>query len=124
MVMRILANKVRGICAGQGRTIGDVLKQAGVSRNAFYTLARRKSVVPKSIHAIAAELQVPVSTLLDDVPGPDVRMKSLIRETQSILKRHPDAEFDNVRHTLILLEEKPVDRLRRALLRGQHIAIR
>ena len=40
-----------------------------------------------------------------------------------ILAVHPDADRDNVRHTLILLEQPPLERLQRSLIRGRATAI-
>jgi hypothetical protein len=41
-----------------------------------------------------------------------------------VLAAHPDADPDNVRHTLILLEQPPLERLQRSLIRGRAAAIR
>jgi len=43
---------------------------------------------------------------------------------EKIIAAHPDADRDNVRHTLILLEQPPLERLRRSLIRGRATAIR
>lgn len=40
-----------------------------------------------------------------------------------VLAAHPHADPDNVRHTLILLEQPPLDRLQRSLIRGRATAI-
>jgi hypothetical protein len=40
-----------------------------------------------------------------------------------ILAAHPHADPDNVRHTLILLEQPPLERLQRSLIRGRATAI-
>jgi hypothetical protein len=42
----------------------------------------------------------------------------LAEDTCRVLARHPEADPDNVRHTLILLEMPPEQRLARGLLRG------
>ena len=49
------------------------------------------------------------------------RLMECVRE---VLDRHPEADPDNVRHTLILLEQPPLERLRRSLIRGRSIARR
>jgi hypothetical protein len=41
-----------------------------------------------------------------------------------VLAAHPDADPDNVRHTLILLEQPPLERLQRSLIRGRAAALR
>jgi hypothetical protein len=40
-----------------------------------------------------------------------------------ILAAHPGADPDNIRHTLILLEQPPLERLQRSLIRGRVTAI-
>jgi hypothetical protein len=40
-----------------------------------------------------------------------------------VLAAHPRANPDNVRHTLILLEQPPLERLQRSLIRGRATAI-
>ena len=48
----------------------------------------------------------------------------LMESVQEVLARHPEADLDNVRHTLILLELPPLERLRRSLIRGRSLAKR
>jgi hypothetical protein len=40
-----------------------------------------------------------------------------------VLAAHPHTDPDNVRHTLILLEQPPLERLQRSLIRGRATAI-
>jgi hypothetical protein len=47
----------------------------------------------------------------------------LSARVQKVLAAHPEADPDNVRHTLILLEMPPMERLRRSLIRGRATAI-
>lgn len=101
-----------------------MLRDAGVSRNAFYTLARKNFVVPQSLIRISDVLEVSVSQLLDDVMTPRHRMKRILSELNGIVKRHPRVDCDNVRHTLLLLDDKPIERLRRALQRGRRLNFR
>jgi hypothetical protein len=42
---------------------------------------------------------------------------------KKVLAAHPHADPDNVRHTLILLEQPPLERLQRSLIRGRATAI-
>lgn len=116
--MRLSKAKVDSLCKERNVRIRELLERAGVSRNAFYSVARRKSVVPWSLIRIAEHLEVPVSSLLEETPTPFGRMKKLSVETRRILKKHPDCDRANVRQTLLLLDEKPVERLRRVLIRG------
>ena len=46
-------------------------------------------------------------------------MLALLREAKGICARHPRASFDNVWHTLCLLELTPEERLNRSLIRGR-----
>jgi hypothetical protein len=45
--------------------------------------------------------------------------RRLSAKVEKVLAAHPDADPDNVRHTLILLEQPPLERLRRSLIRGR-----
>ena len=48
----------------------------------------------------------------------------LMESVRHVLARNPEADPDNVRHTLILLEHPPLERLRRSLIRGRSLAQR
>jgi AcrR family transcriptional regulator len=122
--VKISLEKIETVCGKRGTSVAAMLREAGVSRNAFYTLARKDSVVPQSLIRISEQLGVPVSALLDDVLPPEQRMKRLITEANRIARRHRSVDRDNVRHTLLLLQEKPIERLRRALRRGRPVNIR
>ncbi len=122
--MKLSLTRIESLCRQQDTSIGKMLKDAGVSRNAFYSLARKKTVVPRSLVRIADQLGVSVSKLLDESFTPTARMKNLLAETERILEKHSDTERDNVRHTLLLLDERPIDRLRRALRRGRSFNFR
>jgi hypothetical protein len=50
--------------------------------------------------------------------GPLKWAEDLARRVSEIVKENPNADPDTVRHTLILLELSPVERLERALLRS------
>ena len=49
--------------------------------------------------------------------------RRLSARVEKVLTAHPHADPDNVRHTLILLEQPPLERLRRSLIRGRATAI-
>jgi hypothetical protein len=49
--------------------------------------------------------------------------RRLSARVEKILVSHPDADRDNIRHTLILLEQPPLARLQRSLIRGRATAI-
>lgn len=49
--------------------------------------------------------------------------RRLSARVEKILPAHPDADRDNIRHTLILLEQPPFERLQRSLIRGRTTAI-
>ena len=122
--MKLSLDKIEYLCRQRNEGIGEMLREAGVSRNAFYSLARKEYVVPRSLIHIAEHLGVSVSTFLDDTDTMAQRMRSLARETDRIVRQHGEVDRDNVRHTLLLLNEKPVERLRRALRRGRFVDLR
>ena len=122
--MRISREKVEYECRRKDLNVGELLREAGVSRNAFYSLARKDYVVPLSLIRIAEQLNISVSALLDETETPVARMRAIAAESERISKRYPGADPENIRHTLILLNEKPIERLRRALRRGRIVDIR
>lgn len=50
-------------------------------------------------------------------------VRRLYVRVRKVLMAHPQADPDNVRHTLILLEQPPLERLQRSLIRGRATAI-
>ena len=122
--MKLSLRKVEALCDQQGIAVTQLLRASGVSRNSYYSLARKQCVVPESMLKISEYLNVPISQLLDDVPPSALRMRQLMDEVSRITAKHAGTEPDNVRHTLLLLAENPVDRLRRALRRGRPTHLR
>jgi hypothetical protein len=51
------------------------------------------------------------------------RARARLRRAQAVCEAEPEASFENVWHTLILLEESPLERLNRSLIRGRAITI-
>jgi len=117
--MELSSGKVKKACKQKGLRLKEALERAGVSRTAYYSLLRNDSVLPNSLLALADFLEVEPAALLDETVGPGLRARLLLRKLERILAEHPEADRDNVRHTLLLLDEPPVDRLERGLLRGR-----
>jgi predicted DNA-binding transcriptional regulator AlpA len=121
--MRISAEKLKLLCTDKQLNIKELLSMAGVSRNAYYSLVRKGSVLPRSVIAIAARLGVNPSAFLESA---DIKTETrlLLAKIDAICSSHQHADRDTIRHTLMLLHEPPIDRLRRALLRGKKFNIR
>jgi transcriptional regulator with XRE-family HTH domain len=117
--MKISGDKLKSLCEKKHLNLKQLLHEAGVSRNAYYSLLRKDSVFPKSVIAIANQLYVQPSAFLEEESLELQKAKSLLAKLEKIMKRYKRADRDNIRHTLLLLQEKPVNRLRRALLRAQ-----
>jgi hypothetical protein len=49
--------------------------------------------------------------------------RQLSSRVEKVLALHPGADPDNIRHTLILLELPPLERLQRSLIRGRATTI-
>jgi hypothetical protein len=98
LIMRLSSAKLKGLCAKRGTTLGGLLREAAVSRTACYSPTQKDSVRPKLIEAEA---------------------RALLARARKIVRTHPSANPDNVRHTLLLLKKEPIERLRRALIRAQ-----
>jgi transcriptional regulator with XRE-family HTH domain len=122
--VRISTERVKLLCRERGTTLTGMLAAAGVSRNAFYSLARRDSIYPRSLRAVCARLGISPDKALTADEGEVESMKYLLASVDAIVSRDKRVDRDNVRHTLLLLREKPIDRLRRALVRAQKPYIR
>lgn len=121
--MRLSANKIKSLCKDRGLRLGEMLETARVSRTAYYHLVRKDSVLPGSVLALAEALGVRPSRIVDDTDPATQRTRELLSRLDAIVAAHPGADRDNVWHTLLLLEEPPVDRLNRGLLRGRATAV-
>ena len=119
MEVKLSTGRIQRLCAERGLSLQGFLEAAGVSRTAYYSLARRPSILPRSVQAMARMLDVPPSALLEEEPPAAIRTRELLDEAQAILARNPRATFENVWHTLVLLDEPPIERLRRSLLRAR-----
>ena len=114
--MRVATDKIRQMARRQGLTLSALLELAGVSRNAYYSLARRRSVLPGTLESLAHTLQVPQSELLEEIPD-------RVITARRISAANPGVNFDNIWHVLTLLEMDPKERLNRSLTRGRIIPV-
>ena len=128
--MRIDQQRLRALCRQQGLSLKELLRRSAVSSTAYYSLARKREILPRTIRSIASSLGVrPEEILAMDSQGassenshtrkPDPR--ELTRIVDDLLRKQPNADPDNIWHTLLLLTETPVSRLKRSLLRGRRI---
>lgn len=122
--MRLSIERIKALCRERGETLSGLLATANVSRNAFYSLARRNSLFPRSLLAVCARLGVSPGEVLTADDREAEAMKSLLAEVDVIAGADKRVDRDNVRHALLLLREKPIERLRRALVRAQKPDIR
>ena len=119
--MRLSPDRIRSLCHSRGTTLTALLRDAAVSRTAYYSLARKQSVLPSSLIALAAALGVREDELLETRSRDETRTQARLNEARRVLSRHPAATFENVWHALILLDLPPVERLRRSLVRGRPV---
>jgi len=117
--MRLSGKNITKLCRAHGLSLNALLKRAGVSKTAFYHLLYKESVLPRSIEALAAVLGVRASVLLDEADQESRRAVRLLEEVDRIAGSDLSVDRDNVRHTLLLLEEKPIERLQRSLIRAR-----
>ena len=119
--MRIDIVKIRELARKKGWTLNALLAESGVSKTAFYHLLRKDSVLPASLRAIAGALSVRPGDFLTE-EHPDVEnIRRIQTLTDRIVAGKPGLDRENVRLTLLLLEEEPIQRLRRSLTRGRNI---
>jgi transcriptional regulator with XRE-family HTH domain len=117
--VKLDADAVRRRCQARGVPLTRALREAGVSRTAYYSLLRRDSVLPKTVLRLASALGASPSELLDERALEERRARRRLREARRIAEAKPGAAFETVWHTLILLDEPPLARLNRALRRGR-----
>ena len=117
--MRIELNRLRKLAGNLGLTPPALLPKSSVSKTAFYHLVHKSSVLPASLRALAETLSVRPGVFLTE-ENPDVaKIRRILNLTDRIVAVNPKLDRDNVRLTLLLLEEEPVQRLRRSLTRGR-----
>ncbi len=117
--MKLDADRIRKACASRGISLQGLLDEAGVSRTAYYSLVRKASVLPHSVGALAGTLGVRPSALLLEAGPQEWKARATLRKAQRIAKRNAGTSFEDIWHTLVLLEEEPLERLRRSLRRGR-----
>jgi len=117
--MKLDAARIRRHCSERNLTLKDLLAEAGVSRTAYYSLVRKDSVLPRTVGALAGALGVRPSDLLTEGAAETWRAQALLRRARHVVTRNPGVSFEDVWHTLVLLDELPIERLRRSLLRGR-----
>ncbi len=116
--MHISPQNLKTLCHKKKLRLKDLLTKAGVSKTAFYSLLRKDSVLPRSIHALAKALGENPSALLEEGNAEVKRIRDIAALTDKIMVLHPEADRDNIRHTLLLLREPPIERLKRGILRA------
>jgi|APSaa5957512535_1039671.scaffolds.fasta_scaffold244059_2 transcriptional regulator with XRE-family HTH domain len=121
--MQLSPDSIKKLCKNNGLDLNSLLIKAGVSKTAYYSLIRKESALPKSIHALADVLGVPAKKLLVEEDFELAKHKRLLNKLNTVLEKNPNADRDNVWHTLLLLQEPPITRLRRSLIRGRRINI-
>jgi transcriptional regulator with XRE-family HTH domain len=117
--MRLDAEAIRRRCEARGVPLSRLLRDADISRTAYYSLRRRESVLPKTVLRLATSLDAPASALLDETTSEERRARRRIDAAKRIAGESSGTSFDNVWHTLALLDEPPSERLNRALRRGR-----
>jgi transcriptional regulator with XRE-family HTH domain len=117
--MRLSEDNIKNLSRARNLSLNALLKRASVSKTAFYHLLHKESVLPRSIDALAETLGVRASALLEENDRKSSRALRLLEEADRIAGSDPSLDRDNVRHTLLLLEEKPIERLRRSLIRAR-----
>ena len=117
--MRIHTSNLKALCRERRIRLHELLAESRVSRTAYYSLTRKESVLPKSVCRIAQRLGVSPLRFLDDPSAPVRRIRELQGRTDLICRRDPACDRDVVFRTLMNLDLPPVERLRKALIRGR-----
>jgi DNA-binding Xre family transcriptional regulator len=117
--MRLSAKKLKKICKNKHLALTELLAESGVSRTAYYSLIRKNSLLPSSLLKLCQTLGLSPTDLLEESLSPQEAGVLLARrKTNLLLQKNPQLDPDNIFHTFLLLQEKPISRLKRALLRS------
>ena len=116
--MWLNAKKIKEISALRGLSLRTLLRQAGVSRTAYYNLVQAPTLVPSSIQKLARTLNLPMRELLSSGSIEEELYRGRLDQLNRIMRQYPKANRENIWHTLVLLEQKPIERLRGALRRA------
>ena len=116
--MRVSCYKIKTICKNRGLSLTVLLKQARISRTAYYSLTQKELVVPKSLQTLAESLGVTVSDILFDPAEEERRLLRLYSELNRIKDKYPKIDSNSAWHTLLQLELSPLERLQRGLRGG------
>ena len=116
--MHLSRTAIKRLCAERRLPLGDLLRLAGVSRTAYYSLVRKDSVLPKSIDRLARALDVSSAAFLVDDIAVIARHRELRAQAEDLHHRYPESDKDVLFRTLQNLDLPPVERLRRALTRA------
>jgi len=122
--MRLSSEKLKQLCSERRIQLKDLLRDAGVSRTAYYAMTRKESVLPKSVCRVADRLGVSPASFLSDDSAKVRRIRELQARTDEICRQHPACDRDVVFRTLMNLELPPIERLRKALIRARKSHIR
>lgn len=117
--MHIAQKKLKKLYKIRGLKLRELLAKSGVSKTAYYSLLNKETILPKSISSIASVLTVKPSVFLEEESLEEKKIRRLTKIADKIMENHPKLDRENVWHTLLLLQESPIDRLNRGLLRGQ-----
>lgn len=117
--MRLSEQKLKKLLFRKGLSLKQILARAKVSKTAYYAQLSRESVLPRSIIMLARALDVAPMAFLEDPAANEERARKLQKKLEEVMKTHPHANRENVWHTLLLLQEKPIERLERGLARAQ-----
>ncbi|MFW6129479.1 MAG: hypothetical protein ACOC6P_04460 [Candidatus Aminicenantaceae bacterium] len=117
--MHISKSKLEDLMHSRGFTLKELLRRTQVSKTAYYHLLYKDTVLPKSIHSLSNVLNVRPSAFLEEMSPEEKKIRQIAKRTEQIMAENPGLNRENVRHTLILLQEEPVTRLRRGLIRGR-----
>ena len=121
--MRIDQAGLMRLCAERHMPLGAALRAAAVSRTAYYSLARKDSILPKSVERLARVLGVSPTAFVADETAALVRLRELQAQAGALHRRHPGLDRDVMFRTFQNLDLPPLQRLRRALVRAPRTRI-
>ena len=117
------SHKIKKLCKSRKITLDQLLKKARVSKTAYYHLVRKNQLLMSSILELAINLGVETRQIISFHNQAEEEYFYLNSKLEKLCKKYPELNRENAWHTLQLLNEEPLQRLDRSLLRGQKINI-
>ncbi len=110
--------QLRKLAKERGLSVCETLRRSGVSRNAYYNLLRKRSLLPKSVELLSETLGVDSEELVMSDTSQETRMARKMLFVQKLVEEDPRIDSGTALTTLKLLEMTSLERLEQSIRYG------